>query len=234
MIDRQQHDYQLKQLLRKIVSEPTLNNKLILKGGTCLYLFYHLKRFSVDLDFNLKENASFDPAPLTHILKTQLVIEDYYEKKFTWFWLGSYEKGKQKIKIEISKRQFPDTYEVKSFYGLSIPTMAPAAMFAHKLCAISDRNRLQNRDLYDAHFMFLQKFEIDKAIIQLRMKKSVPEYLDDLIIFIKKNVHPATILAGLGELLDASSKNWVKQHLISELLFQIQIRREFYTKMQQR
>ena len=44
-------------------------------------------------------------------------------------------------------------------------------MFAHKLCAITDRQKLQNRDLYDAHFMFSQNFEINEEIIKLRTKK---------------------------------------------------------------
>ena len=38
-------------------------------------------------------------------------------------------------------------------------------MFAHKLCAITDRKKLQNRDLYDSWFMFEKGFEINEEII---------------------------------------------------------------------
>jgi len=230
MLNRQQHDVYLKQILRKIGRNDELNNQLILKGGTCLYLFYDLPRFSVDLDFNLKLNSSFNPQILTEVLEKELTIDDRREKHFTWFWLGSYQKGSQKIKIEVSKRNFPDEYEIKSFYGLSINTLAPAYLFAHKLCAIEDRDRLQNRDLYDAHFMFEKNFDINEDIITLRMNKTLVEYLDDLLVFIKDEVNSSTILSGLGELLNESQKNWVKHHLLSELPFQIQLRKEVEEK----
>jgi hypothetical protein len=44
---------------------------------------------------------------LTLLLK-DYIIQDYIEKYNTWFWLLSYEKTQMKIKIEISKRNFPD------------------------------------------------------------------------------------------------------------------------------
>jgi hypothetical protein len=113
---------------------------------------------------------------------------------------------------------------ITDFYGLSIKTMAPECMFAHKLCAITDRRVLQNRDLFDAHFMFKRGFDIDEEIIKLRTGKSVNEYIAQLIDYIIDQVKDTHILQGLGELLDEKQKSWVKNHLVEDLLFELKIR----------
>jgi hypothetical protein len=97
-------------------------------------------------------------------------------------------------------------------------------MFAHKLCAITDRKKLQNRDLYDAHFMFIKNFPINDIIIETRTGKKTKEYFKYLIEFIEKNVNPNTVLDGLGELLGDSQKDRIKATLIPDLLFDLKTR----------
>lgn len=222
MLDRDSHEIILKRILGDVYTHPTLRTALGFKGGTCLYLFYSLDRFSTDLDFNLIGDTEITTNVRTIVTK-YLTIEDERSKQNTWFWLGSYEKGKQKIKIEISKRDYPDTYIAKQYYGLSIATMAPDCMFAHKLCAISDRKIVQPRDLYDAWFMFKNNFEINEEIIKIRTGKNVHEYVNFLITFLPKHVSKNTILAGLGELMNTSRKNWVKDYLVDDLLYELNI-----------
>lgn len=223
MLDRQKHEQILKNVLRDIYTTPDLQGKFMFKGGTCLYMFYGLDRFSIDLDFNT--NIEVLPVQtVTNIIKKYITIQDQMIKHFTWFWLGSYEKGNQKVKIEISKRDYPDTYVNKNFYGLTVPTLSPDCMFAHKLCAILDRNKMQNRDLYDAHFMFWKNFPINDSIIKLRTGKSTKEYFNDLIYYIENKVNPNTILDGLGELLDDRQKDNIKATLIRDLLFDLKSR----------
>lgn len=193
------------------------------KGGTCLYIFYGLNRFSTDLDFNLR-SEKLDHEEITKILKKYLNIEDFSSKRNTWFWLGSYEKGLQKIKIEISKRDYPDKYINKNYFGILIPTMDPEFMLAHKLCAIMDRKKLQNRDLFDTWFMFDKQWDPNEDIISIRTGKSKIEYYKDLVKFIEKEVDKKYILEGLGEVIDEKHKNWVRDHLVEELLFQLKIR----------
>lgn len=220
MLDRQRHEQILKNILRDIYTTTDLEAKLIFKGGTCMYMFYNLDRFSIDLDFNLL-SEDFNDQLITEILLKYLTISDQADKHFTWLWIGSYEKGKQKIKIEINKREFPDRYINKDFYGITIPTMSPDCMFAHKLCAITDRKKLQNRDLYDAHFMFSKQFDINEEIIKIRTGKTIKEYLAYLIDFIEKKVNPRTILEGLGELVSKEQKDHIKATLIKDLLFDL-------------
>lgn len=223
MLDRQKHEQILKNILRDIYTTTDLESRLAFKGGTCLYLFYGLDRFSADLDFNLVAE-DFNNQLITRILAKYLTIDDKFNKYFTWFWLGSYGKGKPKIKLEINKREYPDKYVHKDFYGITIPTMSSDCMFAHKLCAITDRKKLQNRDLYDAHFMFVKQFDINEEIIKMRTGKTVKEYLDYLIEFIEKNVKEDTILDGLGELLNENQKDHVKATLRRDIIFDLKLR----------
>jgi len=225
MLDKTRHEQILKNILRDIYTTTDLEAKFAFKGGTCMYMFYNLDRFSVDLDFNLIAE-DFNDQLIIGILSKYLTISDQKNKHFTWLWIGSYEKGIQKIKIEINKRNYPDKYINKDFYGITIPTMSPECMFAHKLCAISDRKKLQNRDLYDAHFMFTKQFGINEEIIKIRTGKTLKEYFAYLIDFIEKKVNSNMILEGLGELISEKQKAHVKTTLIKDLLFDLKSRME--------
>ena len=97
-------------------------------------------------------------------------------------------------------------------------------MFAHKLCAITDRKVLQNRDIYDARFMFEKGFPINEDIITLRTGKDIHEYFIYLIDFIEKHVSQNTILEGLGEVLTSSQKDAVKAALKRDILFDLKSR----------
>jgi predicted nucleotidyltransferase component of viral defense system len=225
MMDIPKHEQILKNILRDIYTDANLQASLAFKGGTCLYMFYGLNRFSVDLDFNLRTDT-FDDEALNTIIRKHLQVIERENKRNTWFWLGSYEKAFQKVKFEVSKRDFPDKYVNRDFYGLTVPTMDPSYMFAHKLCAITDRKKLQNRDIYDAHFMFSKNFEIADEIIKLRTGKTTKGYLTDLIPFIEKNVTENNILDGLGELLTDSQKDSVRATLKRDVLFDLRSRVE--------
>lgn len=223
MLSIKQHELLLKQILGAVFRKSQLQGTLGFKGGTCLYIFYELNRFSTDLDFNLISDQ-FNPDDMSQILETYLRIEDFHSKHNTWFWLGSYEKGFQKVKIDISKREFPDKYILKEYLGITMQTMAPEYMLAHKLCAITNRTRLQNRDLYDAWFMFSKMWEPNRDIVKLRTGLDLEQYYAELINFIEKKDLQKGILEGLGEVLNESLKDWVRVKLIEELLFQLRSR----------
>ena len=223
MLDREHHEILLKKILADIYQDKNLGASIAFKGGTCLYLFYNLDRFSTDLDFNVIADKLNEKA-MTLILNRHLNINQAISKRNTWFWIGSFEKGKQKIKVEISKRNYPDKYINQNFYGLTVPILSKDCMFAHKLCALTDRKKLQNRDVYDALFMFQNGFEVNEEIIEIRTSKSSKEYFKDLVTFLKKNVKPNLILDGLGEVLNEKQKSWVKSNLFEKLLFELEIR----------
>ena len=67
---------------------------------------------------------------------------------------------------------------------------------------------------------------INKQIIYERTNKSLPDYFDHLKEYIEEHVDKKHILLGLGEVLDEPQKDWAKDHLLDELLFQIKLRKE--------
>ncbi|MEI6729441.1 MAG: nucleotidyl transferase AbiEii/AbiGii toxin family protein [bacterium] len=219
MLTRYIHETNLRRILSIIYSESELQNSLLFKGGTALLMFYDLDRFSTDLDFNCI-SEELNTKLLTELF-ADYEIQDYSAKYNTWFWLLSYQKNQMKIKIEISKRDYKDEYEVKELLGVKMKVMVKECMFAHKLCAITDRKKLQNRDLYDAYFMFKNNFDIKEEIIEFRMNMSLRNYLKELLIFIEKKVKPKNILDGMGELFTEKQKIWVKNNLIDMLKFEI-------------
>lgn len=223
MLDRQNHELILKKIIRDMYEHPLLAASLGFKGGTCLYMFHGLDRFSTDLDFNIL-NDDFKPEEVTKILERYLSLEEARIKYHTWFWLGSFSKGKQKVKVEISKREYPDRYVISDYYGLSVRTMLAECMFAHKLCAITNRKKMANRDLYDAWFMLKNNFEADGEIVKLRTEKTLEEYFKYLADFIEKNADPRHILQGMGELLDDKQKAWVKNSLKKGLVMELRLR----------
>lgn len=72
-LERATHLNILIHLLKDIFTDQDLAPVLGFKGGTAAYLFYDLGRFSVDLDFDLldqaKENLVFE--------KLKAILEDY-------------------------------------------------------------------------------------------------------------------------------------------------------------
>ncbi len=226
MLDASQHEYYLKKILRDILGDVELSSQLAFKGGTCLYLFYGLNRFSVDLDFNFVSNQDFKVEKMNQILTKYLDVKNgrFKEGQSGWLWEASYKKGERQMQIDINRRVYPDKYEIKQFYGLSIKTLDSGSLFAHKLCAILDRKRFQNRDLFDAWFMFDNNFEINDEVIRFRTNKLTKEYLLELVEYIKNDVKKSSILHGIGELVNEKQKDWVKTKLVIELLAQIQMK----------
>jgi len=215
------HDIHMRKILTMIYQDKNLQNSLGFKGGTCLYFFHNLDRFSTDLDFDCIGD-SIDVEAM-NALFSDYGIQDHYSKFNTWFWLLSYEKVNAKIKIEISKRDYPDTYEIVDFLGTPIRIMTKDCMFAHKLCAITDRKKLQNRDLYDTYFMLKHFYSINENILKLRTGKTIKEYFLYLLEFIEQKVDNKHILAGLGEVLDDKQKDWARENLVKKLIITIKI-----------
>ena len=233
MLDRAKHEILLKNILRDIFQDASLQAQLAFKGGTCLYLFYDLPRFSTDLDFSLLsgvEESDFNPKILRHIFSKYVTVREYRNKHFTWFWSGSYEKGLQNIKVEVSKRGFPDQYELMDFLGITIRTLDLATMFAHKLCAVTDRRQMANRDLFDTWWLLKQIAPVREEIIVERTGKNLPEYLAYLLEYVEENVDKRHIVGGLGEVLDRTQKDWVRDHLLDDLAAQLQMRIEAESK----
>ncbi len=228
------HKNILLKILKDIYTDTSLGPLLGFKGGTATYLFYDLDRFSVDLDFDLldevkpssakssagREQEVFDK--VENIVKEYGAIKDKSNKYHTLFIHLSYAEEAQNIKIEINKRSFGSQYEVKNYLGISMLVMRREDMFAHKLVAMTERNKIANRDVYDIHFFLKNNWEINREIVEKRTEMKFVDYLKKCIEFVE-NVPERGILSGMGELINEKQKAWVKSKLKQDTVFLLKL-----------
>jgi len=214
------HNKILLQILKEIFTDTSIAAVLGFKGGTAAYLFYNLDRFSVDLDFDLLDQAKEEQVFLKvqQIVKKYGQIKDARKKRFNLFFLLSYEERQQNIKIEINRRQFGSQYELKTYLGISMLVMARQDMFAHKLLAMSERIGKANRDIYDIWFFLKNNWPINKKIVEQRASMSFNQVVQQSIDSLE-NFSARQVLAGMGELLSQKQKDWAREHLISDTIF---------------
>jgi predicted nucleotidyltransferase component of viral defense system len=209
-------------ILKDIFTDPSVGPYVGFKGGTAVLLFYNLPRFSVDLDFDLldqaKEETVFDAV---HEILKKFGQVKAQKKRYSLFFLLAYKdklEGAQNIKVEINKRTFGSRYEVKQYLGIPMQVMVQEDMVAHKLVAMHERIGKTNRDIFDVWFFLQNNWPINKNIIEQRTNMA---YKDFLQICIKEleNMSSRNILSGIGELLNEKQKAWAKAKLIPETLF---------------
>lgn len=204
------------QILSLIFKDKELCNVIAFKGGTSLMFFHNLNRFSTDLDFNLLNPDKLDIVydKVRSILTRFATIDDEAKKLYGPVLVLNYGKGERMLKVEISIRQYPNHYEMRSLAGTDIRVMTMPDMFAHKLCAMGER--LSPRDIFDVYFFLQKHTEINEEIVRLRTGKSVSEYA----AWCAEHIHEAStklLMQGLGEVLnDTKSKVFVKNKLIGE------------------
>ena len=218
------HKNILFQILKDIYSDTTIAPMLGFKGGTAALMFFELNRFSVDLDFDLLDTTKENTVQkrVNTILSAYGRVEEMATKRFTLFFLLSYQYGECHIKIEISRRPTKNTYDVLSWLGIPMLVMSRHDMFANKLAALLDRKVFAKRDLFDVWFFAKSDWPLDAQKLEDITGESTVVYLKKCIDFVEK-LDGRYILQGLGELLDAKQKAWVKEHLRSEALFQLKL-----------
>ena len=215
-MDKNKHKFYMAQILSLIFKDKDLCNVLAFKGGTSLMFFHNLNRFSTDLDFNLLDPDKLDLAydKVRAILTRFGTIDDESKKPYGSVLVLNYGKGERMLKVEISVRQYPNHYEMRSLAGTDIRVMVMSDMFAHKLCAMGER--LSPRDIYDVWFFLQNHTEINEEIVRIRTAKSVSEYTAWCAEHVKE-ASQKLLMQGLGEVLnDAKSKTFVKNKLIAE------------------
>ncbi len=221
------HKSVMTKILKDIYSDKTLGPALGFKGGTAASLFYDLPRFSVDLDFDLLDTTKEEV--MLKRIKTMLSaygrVEEAVKKRFTLFFLLSYQKNERHLKVEISRRPIKNIYTVLSWLGIPMLVMSRQDMFAHKLAALLDRKVFANRDLFDVWFFAKSDWPLNEEKLKELTGENKAAYLKKCIDYIEK-LDERYILQGLGELLDEKQKIWARQHLRSEAAFQLKLELE--------
>lgn len=216
------HKYLMLQILKDIFSDKLLSETLAFKGGTSLMFFYNLPRFSTDLDFNIldatKEKEVFDR--VRQILLRYGKIHDEAMKFYGPILVLDYGMGERKLKVEISNRQYPNSYETKNLLGIDMRVMIQPDMFAHKICALLDRNEISGRDIFDCWFFLKNQTPINPDIIKIRTGKNLAEHITDCIESLEA-LSDKSVISGLGELTEGKMKAFAKTKLRSELIQQL-------------
>jgi len=226
-LDISVHKSILLQILKDIYSDTDISPYLGFKGGTAAYIFFDLERFSVDLDFDLLDEAKEEQvfSRIEKIVKNYGQIKEARKKRFNLFFLISYEEKAQNIKVEINRRMFGSQYEMKTYLGISMLVMTKEDMFAHKLMAMHERMGKSNRDIFDVWFFLKNRWLINKKIVEERSKMSFAQLLDKCIVQLEKTTS-RNILDGMGELLSEKQKDWAKANLVSDTIFLLKLMRE--------
>ena len=228
MVDINKYKFFLFQILKEIYEDKELSGILGFKGGTALMFFYDLPRFSVDLDFNLLNSSKEDIVyeKVRKIILKHGSIHDEAKKFYGIICVLDYGMRERKLKVEISNRDFNDSYEIKNLLGVNMQVMVAPDMFAHKLCAVLDRSSITNRDIYDCWFFMNNKTPVNKSIIETRMGMPYSDYLQKCIDALEE-MSDKGMLNGLGELMDDDSKKFVRTKLRTETITLLKFYKQF-------
>ena len=180
-------DYLLELVLFSL--SKNMKDELIFKGGTALYKFFKLDRFSEDLDFsgvkeidigglmkkvmndlskfNVESEISKIKEPFNSVLITLRIKGQLYEgNSRTVSNIRIDINKKSKVELEPLRLKFASLYrDIPSFYVL---VMQEKEILAEKIRALMTRDKA--RDLYDAFELIMNKIEIDKKLIEKKLR----------------------------------------------------------------
>lgn len=223
-LNRSKHQEIMVKILKEIYFDTQLAKFLGFKGGSAAMFFYGLPRFSVDLDFDLLDEPKKDLVfkKISAFLPKFGKVMEATEKKYTLFFLVSYQKEERQLKIEISKRPVKNRYDLGTILGISALVEAKEDMLAGKLAAFLTRKKFASRDLFDLQFFMSHDFAINKNSVKVQTGLNFTDALKAALIKTKK-VKAKDLLTGLGELIDEKQKNWVKEKLLKEAVFYLNL-----------
>ena len=130
----------------------------------------------------------------------------------------------RKLKIEITKKKKETVYEIKNYLGIAMLVMNEGAMVACKMAAMVGRTHEANRDIFDVWYFLKEGMEIDEKLFESESGMVVDEGWKAILQRAEK-LKSNEVLFGLGDLLDEAKKDFVRNKLVEELKFEVEIRR---------
>ncbi|MDR3226897.1 MAG: nucleotidyl transferase AbiEii/AbiGii toxin family protein [Prevotellaceae bacterium] len=219
MTDINKYRFLIIQILKDIYSDIELSNYLGLKGETALMLFYDLPRISVDLDFNLLDHSK-EKLVLGKLKTILFNYGNIFDLAIIFFGQTitlSYGVEGKRAKIEISKQESDNHYEIKNLLGINMLVMTIEDMFAHILCDLSESGAAFNRNIFDSWFLMNKNAPINNLIIQMRTRMYLNDYLRkcaNKLLSISEN----ELSEGLENLVSVRTKNFIDTKLLTETL----------------
>jgi len=216
-------------LLMHILDTPELAQALFFKGGSCAAMLGWLDRYSIDLDFDLKEK-SHKKIIKRLLLKifNKLNFEIKNQSKTELFFVLKYKTAinirntlKLSLISEVVKNNQYESYLLPEINRYCV-CQTKETMFANKLVALTDRynkhKMIAGRDLYDIHHFLVQGFKPNLEVIEERTKSSASQYLKKLTEFIKKRITQKAIDEDLNYLLPSVKFKAIRSTLKDETL----------------
>ena len=181
----QQEEHYIQTIILHALASAT-TNELVFKGGTALFFFSGLRRFSEDLDFTMIK--SLDKGKIINIIKKDFSLlgiinsidkieENYISLSFRIAVQGplfNKEIEKCYVRVEISKREnvkFIQIKELNTLYpdipSFSLNVMDEREIVAEKIRALMARNYA--RDLYDLFFLLNKKVPIKIELVNEKL-----------------------------------------------------------------
>jgi len=219
MLNREKHRLIMFNIIKDIFNSD-IWRYFAFKWWTACYFLYSLDRFSTDLDFDLLENIDWADGFIENILKKYWTIKKWNKL------ILSYGDIDMNIKIDINRNIWKSNkYEIVNFYGTDIRIQDKSTIFANKLVALLERNI--NRDIYDVYFFFQNMFDVNEDIILERTWDN----FKSLLILIEKKLSSLPknykILDWLWEVLTEKQKIFVKEKLLQDLIWILQMKINF-------
>jgi predicted nucleotidyltransferase component of viral defense system len=227
--EQARHEAYLYRLLTEIFDDKHLAASVFFKGGTCARMLGYLDRFSVDLDFDVKEGADkkiFRSKLHSIFGNLGLEIKDESKRALQFFLKYPSSSGERNtIKLELLDKIFvANKYEPQYLSPIDRTAMCQTVdtMFAHKLVALIDRyeqgGSIAGRDVYDIHFFFLRGYNYNGEVIIERRGVSVLEYFQKLRQFIDSKVSRKILEEDLNALLEYEKFQQISKYLKQETL----------------
>lgn len=193
-------DYLLELLLYALSDD---RRSLVFKGGTALYKFYNLNRFSEDLDFDVV-GKQFDTdkmikkiirnLELTGMERTLPEKIEYSNEINIRFAIRGplYDRSKNsmsRVTINISKRERPISFHTKLLITTypEIPSFELSVLDVEEIAAEKIRcimTREKPRDIYDLWFLSKKGIPIDVSLVNKKLK--IYRLTFDLETFLEK------------------------------------------------
>lgn len=206
-----------------VLASSSLGAQLGFKGGTALYFFYGLDRFSVDLDFDWITSSG---GPDDFRSGARAILAKHFP---TWKITdaGNVQKsarllidygGGRKLKLEVSWPICSNRYHDRPLFGTPVTVMVPECMYANKLAAMYARflaqDALANRDLWDVRFFSQMGVRPDESVVRCCTARfpcgemGVGDFCAFLHTFLLKNRKrfESRVTDGLGDLLSGQSE----------------------------
>lgn len=223
------HKSWLYRLLSEILDSSSLSLNLYFKGGTCAAMLGRLDRFSVDLDFDLKDTflkESLRPELHKIIKDLGLQIKDESKNALQFFLkYDAPENVRNTLKLDINDL----APKANEYVAERLPEVDRTAlcqtvetMFANKLVASLERfentGAVAGRDIYDIHYFFMRGFGYKPEIIEERRKTSLKAFFEAEIEFANKEVNETVINQDLNLLLPPDKFAKIRKTLKQEVL----------------